>query len=650
MKWKHTIWFRLMLGTVAVVLVANAVLSTVTVLYVSRVLVDEVESRVRLDLNSARRVYDGHGQRILDLLLAASYRHALPTPLTTANLGRVDEVLSAVRLHGKFDMLSLLDPDGRVVWRAHAPGRTGDDLAQDPVVARVRMNREPLWGTVILPRERLEREGADLAERAYFRIRETPNARPTMRTEERDGMVMAAVVPLADLNRPDEVQGYLYGADLLSRRFDIVDAVKSDVFWNMKEGDRDLGTATIFQGDLRVSTNVRARDGSRAVGTRLSAEVTAAVLERGEVFAGRAFVVNDWYISSYEPIRDPDGTIVGSLYVGVLEAPFRRPQTAIVTTFLIAVGVATIASLALLLLVTRTVLRPIGRVVGMADRVVAGDLTARVGLRPAGEMGALCRAIDRMGDAVSHREDKLKEAMRQQLNQTEKLASVGRLAAGVAHEVNNPLTGVLTFAHLMREKTNLDDEDRQSLEVIIHETTRVREIVRGLLDFARESPMRLRTLDLGQVVRQSLDLVRRQKAFVKLALEERYHPEELPVAADRNRLQQVLLNLLLNAAEAMAGGGTLTIATGARDGRAWVSITDSGTGIKQDVLDHIFEPFFTTKPVGSGTGLGLSVSYGIVQQHHGVIEVESEEGRGSTFTILLPLAAPEPAGEGGKPS
>jgi two-component system NtrC family sensor kinase len=650
MKWKHTIWFRLMLGTVAVVLVANAILSTVTVLYVSRVLVDEVESRVRLDLNSARRVYDGHGQRILDLLLSASYRHTLPTPLTTANLGRVDEVLSAVRRHGRFDMLSLLDRTGRVVWRAHAPGRTGDDLGDDAVVARVRRNHEPYWGTMVLSRERLEREGAELAERAYFRIRETPNARPTTRTEERDGMVMAAVVPLVDLNRPDEVQGYLYGADLLSRRFDIVDAIKSDVFRDMKDGGRDLGTATIFQGDLRVSTNVRARDGSRAVGTRLSAEVTGAVLERGETFAGRAFVVTDWYISSYEPIRDPDGKIIGSLYVGVLEQPFRRPQTAIVTTFLIAVGVATAASLALLLLVTRAVLRPISRVVRMADRVVAGDLTARLGLRPAGEMGALCAAIDRMADAVGQREDKLKEAMRQQLNQTEKLASVGRLAAGVAHEVNNPLTGVLTFAHLMREKTNLDDEDRQSVEVIIHETTRVREIVRGLLDFARESPMQLRTLDLGDVVRQSLELVRRQKAFVKLQLEERYHAVPLPISADRNRLQQVVLNLLLNAAEAMAGGGTLTIATGVRDERAFVAITDTGTGIKQAVLEHIFEPFFTTKPVGSGTGLGLSVSYGIIQQHKGVIEVESEEGRGSTFTILLPKVPPEPASGGGKPS
>lgn len=650
MKWKHTIWFRLMLGTVAVVLVANAVLSVVTVLYASRVLVREVESRVRLDLNSARRVYDAHGQRILDLLLAASYRHTLPSPLTTENLGRVDEVLEAIRRHGGFDMLSLLDAGGRVVWRAHAPGRTGDILDDDAVVQRVRGTGEAFWATEVLSGERLRREGEALARRAYFRLVETPAAKPTTRTEDDRGLVIAAAAPLVDLTRPGEVLGYLYAADLLNRRYDIVDAIKSDVFWNLKEGERDIGTATIFLDDLRVSTNVLREDGSRAVGTRLSAEVTEAVLERGEVFAGRAFVVNDWYITSYEPIRDAEGRVVGSLYVGVLEEPFRRPQTAILTVFLIAVGVTTAASLLLLLVVTRALLRPIGRVVRMADQVVAGDLSARVGLRPAGEMGALCRAIDRMADAVSQREEKLKEAMRQQLNQTEKLASVGRLAAGVAHEVNNPLTGVLTFAHLLREKTNLDDEDRQSLEVILRETTRVREIVRGLLDFARESPMQMRTLDLGEVVRQSLELVRRQKAFVRLTLREQYHPEPLPVSADRNRLQQVVLNLLLNAAEAMPGGGTLTVSTGRRADRAWASIADTGTGIKQEVLEHIFEPFFTTKPVGSGTGLGLSVSYGIIQQHRGVIEVESEVERGSTFTILLPLAPPEPANGGGPTS
>ena len=428
------------------------------------------------------------------------------------------------------------------------------------------------------------------------------------------------------------------------------------MFQNQQFDGKDTGTATIFLGDLRIATNVRTSRGERAVGTRMSAEVRRRVLTEGAGWAARAFVVHDWYITAYEPIRDPDGGVIGALYVGVLEAPYVAARRTLLTTFLVTIAATTLASLALLFFVTRAMLRPISRVVAMAERVIGGDLTARTGLEPAGEMGALCRVIDAMADAVSQREAKLKAQAQEQLGQSQKLASVGRLAAGVAHEVNNPLTGVLTFACLTRPKENLDDQDRQALDVIIRETTRVREIVRGLLEFARETPCLMRVLDLNEAVRQVLDLVRRQKEFRELTLREEYHPERIAIWGDRNRLQQVVLNLLMNAAQAMPHGGTLTVATGLRGERAFVSVADTGTGIGAVDRPRIFEPFYSTKPVGSGTGLGLSISQGIVEQHKGAIEVESEEGHGATFTVLLPPAAqgamPEPAappGEAAKP-
>ncbi len=220
--------------------------------------------------------------------------------------------------------------------------------------------------------------------------------------------------------------------------------------------------------------------------------------------------------------------------------------------------------------------------------------------------------------------------------QTEKLAATGRLAAGVAHEINNPLTGVLTFAHLLREKENMDDQDRQDLDLIIHETTRAGEIVCGLLEFARERPAEKEPLDVNDVVRRTVRLLGNQEAFQQIALREDFW-EDLPrVDADMNQLQQVLLNLSLNACEAMPNGGTLTISTLAQDQKVLVKVTDTGCGIKREHLDRIFEPFFSTKPTGKGTGLGLSVSYGIVQQHGGSLEVESEEGKGTTFTVVLP--------------
>jgi two-component system, NtrC family, sensor kinase len=281
-------------------------------------------------------------------------------------------------------------------------------------------------------------------------------------------------------------------------------------------------------------------------------------------------------------------------------------------------------------------------VIEMADRVLAGDMTSRLGLRPPGAMGDLCRAFDQLADAVAQREEKLK-AVASQISQAEKHASIGRLAAGVAHEVNNPLTGVLTFAQLMTGKENLDDEDRRSLNIIVRETTRVREIVRGLLDFARETPITMRAVDFNEVVRAGLELVRGQKEFRQVKIVEDLAPGRLVVWADRNQLTQVFLNLVLNAAQAMPNGGTLTVSSRPRDcDRVEVVVADEGCGIARKDLDRIFEPFFTTKPIGSGTGLGLSVSYGIVARHRGRIDVETQEGRGSTFTVILPRAEQDP--------
>jgi len=220
--------------------------------------------------------------------------------------------------------------------------------------------------------------------------------------------------------------------------------------------------------------------------------------------------------------------------------------------------------------------------------------------------------------------------------QSEKLAAVGRLAAGVAHEINNPLTTVLTFSHLLREKEGLGDQDKQDLDLVIQETSRASEIVRGLLDFARERPALKEVLDVNDVVRRTIPLLGNQKAFQRIAVREHLQEGLPPVNADMNRLQQVLLNLSLNACEAMRDGGTLTISTSAQGSSVLLKVADTGCGIKEEHLDHVFEPFFSTKPVGKGTGLGLSVSYGIVQRHGGTLEVESEIGKGATFIIVLP--------------
>ena len=328
--------------------------------------------------------------------------------------------------------------------------------------------------------------------------------------------------------------------------------------------------------------------------------------------------------------------VVADMLVALLNVLYHKQIWLGEVVFLVTALVATVACFLPVLFFQRDVLKPIDRITATARRVIGGDLTARVGPGPAGEMGQLCEIIDRMCDAVASREEQLKQTTRQNIGRTEKMVSIGRLAAGVAHEINNPLTTVLTFACLLREKPDRDQQEKDDLDLIIHETTRAAEIVRGLLDFARERATVKEPLDINDVVQRTVRLIRNQKVFDHIVIEEQLAGSLPPINGNVNQLQQVLLNLSLNACEAMPKGGTLSIASSARDGRVAVTLTDTGAGIKAELLDRIFEPFFTTKAVGKGTGLGLSVSDGIIQQHGGTLEVESREGHGSTFAIELP--------------
>jgi two-component system, NtrC family, sensor kinase len=631
-----TLRLKLTMGSIVVILLANSLLSLVNVAYLERAWLAEVQTRVRIDLNSARASYMAHADSIAQFLTAAAMEPTLSEGIHQPDRADMRRRLSELSRAGQMDILTLLDSRGRTIHRSHNPGRAGDDQSSNPLVAAAIRSGNAAVGTCLLAREQLLAEGPDLAAKAEFELLPTPAARPAADHTRSDGMVLGAAVPVLGSDR--KLVGFLVGGNLLNRRYSIVDQIRQQVFLPGVYEGRQTGSVTIFQGDLRIATNVTQDDGSRAVGTRMSSDVYQRVLVQGETWDGPAFVVNDWYITAYEPIRDPDERIIGALYVGLLRAPFAHQRNVVAAVVLLVTLVVTVACLLLLFFVTKLVLRPIDQVVAMAQRVTEGDLSARTGVRPPGEMGVLCDAIDRMADAVAQREQDRNAAAQQQLGRSEKLASIGRLAAGVAHEINNPLTGVLTFAHLLRDKPKMDAEDKEDLDLIIHETTRAAEIVRNLLDFARERAAIKERLCINDVIARTIRLIRNQKAFDQIVFEENFANDLPEIDGNLNQLQQVFLNLSLNACEAMPKGGSITINTSTHDGRVVVEVIDNGCGIKKAHLDRIFEPFFTTKPVGKGTGLGLAVSYGIIDQHGGTLEVDTEEGKGSKFTITLPTA------------
>ncbi len=235
------------------------------------------------------------------------------------------------------------------------------------------------------------------------------------------------------------------------------------------------------------------------------------------------------------------------------------------------------------------------------------------------------------------------EATHHQLVQAEKIASLGRMAAGVAHEINNPLAGILIYAELLAREIEPDAVVRENVEVIINQTMRCQQIVNRLLDFSRQSLGQKKLLDINDILRGCVDLVRHQAFFHNIEIILQLTPGLPQIIGDAGQLQQVFTNLLLNAADAMSGSGRITIssrATWRADGVV-LRFTDTGCGIPREISDKIFEPFFTTKPPGKGTGLGLSIVYGVIQRHGGTIKADSAPGCGTTFTITLPQESAE---------
>jgi len=619
---------------IIIILLSYIILAIVVSIYVNKVFINQVQIRIRHDLFSAHQIYDDYIERVDQILQAISIRRTMEAPLEAQIEGELGKVFQNIYTNSGIDILTLVDLDGTVLYRAHNPGKRGDNISDVSIVQKVIQQWEPVRGTIILSRDKLEREGEEISSWARIQIIPTPKARSLSKKVEERGMFIAAAVPFVSLN--NEKLGILLGGYLLNRNNEIVDKIKEEVFEDPVYEHTDVGTATIFFDDLRISTNVMLNNTERAIGSRLSEEVYDHVIQNGNIWSDRAFVVNDWYISAYEPIRDINGHIIGSLYVGVLEAPFKQPQKILVLFFLLMLCFTALSVFMLTFFYMKTMMRPIDIIVLTCKKLMQGELGARCHIRPSGEMGLLCSTIDQMADSFEKYEKNRQKETQLQISQSEKLASIGRLAAGIAHEINNPLTSVLNFVHLLKQKKTNDEEDTRDLNVIIDETNRVRKIVRELLDFARQSPANKECIDINQILQQLIALITKQKEFRNIRFIENYDDKLPPFQADKNQIQQVFLNLLMNSAEAIPGEGTITISTIYTDNNISISISDTGCGIKEENQTKIFDPFYTTKPVGKGTGLGLSVSYGIIQQYNGEIKCESKAGEGTTFTVNFP--------------
>ncbi|THK34764.1 HAMP domain-containing protein [Ensifer sp. MPMI2T] len=619
-------------------------------------------SKVNGDLTIAHqylaRILENTGEHITALGGSARFRDVV-------GKGRpaLTELLGDSRKQLDLDFLYIVGSDG--ILLASSSEETGTRLRTDWPIIRAAIDGRPATAIDIFDPEDLRRLSPALAERARLALVPTPNALPTDKSEERRGMVVQSASPIL---LGDGSRAILVGGMLLNQNLLFIDTINDLVYRAASLPEGSQGTATLFLDDVRISTNVRLFEGRRALGTRVSVAVRSAVLDHGETWLDSAFVVNDWYISAYEPIADSYGKRVGMLYVGFLEAPFTAAKYETVFTIALVFLTIAVASVPIFLKWARAIFTPLERVNVTIGKVETGDLSARTGpVDSHDEIGRVAVHLDHLLDQLQQRDKELRswneelnarvdertrelqlanhklEATTKQLIMSEKLAAIGEITAGVAHEINNPVAVMQGNLEVIRsvigEKAKLAKTEFRLLDEQIH---RISQIVTKLLQFARPEEFAgiLERHAPGKIIADCLPLVQHLlgEALIEVSSED---SASRLVLMNRTELQQVIVNLIVNAIHAMPDGGVLSLLTSDRDRerRSGVEIVvaDTGIGMAKEVAAKVFDPFFTTKRQ-EGTGLGLSISQTLISRQGGTITVNSRPGKGATFTIWLPEA------------
>lgn len=569
--------------------------------------------------------------------------------------------LEAAAQRGMFDFLYVVADDGEILAseKAASPAALRWDW---PVVVSALAGQSKVAIDVFAGSE-LSALSPQLAERA--RIEFVPAVRdgaPGGLVETR-GLVLQSA---AALLLPDGRRAALVGGILLNRNLDVVDAINDLIYHGSTQPDGLQGTTTLFLDGIRISTNVRLFADRRAIGTRVSEEVRSAVLDDGKTWLDSAFVVNDWYVSAYEPLVDSFGRRVGMLYAGFVEAPFAKVKSETWLTAAVAFLLATFATVPIFLIWARTIFRPLERMKETIARIEEGDLAARTGtVKSVDEIGLVANELDRLLNGVQTRDAELRlwneqlskraeqrtlelrdtserlETTTRQLIMSEKLASIGEITAGVAHEINNPIAVMQGNLEIIRDMMGPGAEEAKTeFRLINQQMHRITEIVTKLLQFAKPQEYVGFTDDYApaDVISDTLPLVRHLLKKTMITVEREDCALRL-IRANRTELQQVLVNLVVNAIHAMPQGGRLALRTvdmdrGGVEGVA-IEVSDTGVGMAPEVMARIFDAFFTTKS-REGTGLGLSISQMLIAQQDGKITVRSAPGEGATFTVWLP--------------
>jgi two-component system NtrC family sensor kinase len=644
---------RLFAAFVALVLLIGTLSAVFGIRIIQHQVIDAAQKRVRLDLASAWTML-GSTRRDLEITLRLVADS--PTLVEAALRGDWTRPALKTRLVGltegyALDFVGLADATGVVRVRADTSRPIGDSRAANPAI-RSALQGEARFGILQLGREDLDREGRFLADRAALTVLPTPHARASDRQREERGLILMGATPVFDGTRQ---LGVLYGGILLNRNTALVDQIRDLVYREMYQG-RPVGAATIFLDDTRISTTVLNEAGERAVGTRASAEVADRVLRDGISWIGRAFVVRDWYLTAYDPLKDLEGRTVGMLYVGILEKPFnalRRSYTAQYAGLLLF-GV--LLALTLAFWIALRLARPIHTLTQAAGQMATEP--RKIALRENGgcrEIDRLISAFNAMAVALEERDQRILSSRLALEESNRSLAALNRsyldLLGFVSHELKVPVSSVNNYLHLLSTGAlgAVEDRQRKALQAMTRNVEWMIEMVRHYLSLSRiesgeiqSSPAVVHVVpDILHPVLEALQgTIEARGMRLDLDL-----PEALAVKADPLMTREIFENLLSNALKYGCEGGRIAVsAREAPTAPGWIEFTvgNEGEGIPADRMDDLFLKFSPlhaqTRTRKRGTGLGLYITRHHVEANGGRITARSEPGRWIEFRFTLPAA------------
>jgi two-component system NtrC family sensor kinase len=636
------------LGIIVVFVVLAVSIGALSVHYVNTNTIREAKDRVHIYTRAAWEIHNSRIARIQAALEVLARTRAVEEALDEGDEQRLSatrEEFERVRQEQEMDVLNLLSPDGTVILRTRYPYNAGDNLVSDPIVQQVLEEEQPSSSNVIFSQERLETAGEGLVQRALA-IGQEPR-----------GMFAGAAVPVI---RDGQMIGILEMGTLLNGAVEEVDRIRDAVFENETYKGKPVGTATIFMGDLRISTNVLDNQGRRAVGTRVSREVAEQVLEEGEPWTGRAYVVDTWYLSQYDPIRNPNGKIIGMLYVGELERKYLDLRRRAVAMFLSVVLAGMLFAFFTFYFLTRGVVKPVGELSHATQKLSSGELTYRVDIDRDDELGDLASSFNAMAERLETQRREIEQSQMRLEELNDELRATNRnymeMLGFVSHELKNPLSSAMMSLHTVKGGYlgELTEAQEKSLASVAQSLDYFEDMVKNYLDLSR--------LEKGEleVHRQEVILYPQVIEPVLEGLEQSLHsrgmyvvneiPEDLVIYADGNLLRIVYDNLLSNAIKYGGQGGKIMLDARRNEDEVTLSVFNEGQGIPAGKMFQLFKKFSrlegSDRSKEKGTGLGLYICREIVEKHGGEIWADSEEGEWVRFCFTLP-GANRPINQGG---